>query len=337
MKYALRLDDKSLPHMVERAKRAEAAGFDALWAGELQGTPFVNCAAVAGFTERIRLGTAIAHAFARTPLTTALTSLDVDKLTEGRFVLGLSTSLPRIVEQWHNQHYGKPIGHIKEYIELTRLIMERAHTGKTIEYKGDYYDVRIRGFTRAWRPVREKIPIIMGAVGPNMIRTAAEVADGVVAHPVFTMKYIEEVMMPQVEEGIKRSGRDRKDFEVILYVDVIVTDDHEKGLNIARGTPAFYSTVKAYQPFFDLHGFQEQAQQIREIFRAEGWGPKINEAVTDDMAEAFAVIGSPDQVRDKMKRYEQYADSIIVSAPVQGMRRAEGAPYEEALFEVFGS
>ena len=103
--------------MIERAKRAEEAGFEGLWAGELAGTPYVNCAAVAGFTEQIKLGTAVAYGFVRSPMTTALTALDLDRLTGGRFILGLSTSLKRINESWHHVTFGKPIPHIKETVQ----------------------------------------------------------------------------------------------------------------------------------------------------------------------------------------------------------------------------
>ena len=336
--YSLRLDDKSLPLMIERAKRAEAAGFEGLWAGELAGTPYVNCAAVAGFTEKIKLGTAVAYGFVRSPMTTALTALDLDRLTGGRFILGLSTSLKRITESWHNVTFGKPIPHIKETVELIRLIMENAHKGRPIVSKGEYHDVNIAGYIRPWRPVREKIPIYLGAVGPGMIRTAGEVGDGLLAHPVYTLKYIKEVMQPNIEEGLRRSGRDRKDFAVYLYIDVLISDDREQALEIARGTPAFYATVRAYAPFFALHGFEDEAKQIRETFReAKGFTPKANAIVTDEMAEAFVVIGNADEVKAKVAEYAEFADGIILQTPTQGMRRADREPWENAVFDVFGA
>lgn len=338
VKYGLRLDDKSLPNMIERAKRAEAAGFEALWAGELVGTPFVNCAAVAGSTSKIKLGTGIAYAFARSPLTTALTSLDLDRLTDGRFILGLSPSLKRLIEDWHNQPYGNPVRHLKETVQVIRLIMENAHKGRPIQFKGEYHNINIVGFMRPWRPVREKIPIYLGAVGPGMIRTAAEAGDGLLAHPVYTLKYIREVMNPNIATGLKRSARERKDFAVWLYVDVLISNDRKQALEIARGTPAFYATVRTYAPFFALHGFEKEAQQIQQIFREEkGFSRRMTQAVTDDMAEAFVVMGTADEVRKKIAEYAEYADGIILQSPTQAMKRADAAPFENALFEVFGS
>ncbi|MBM4405503.1 MAG: LLM class flavin-dependent oxidoreductase [Chloroflexi bacterium] len=337
MKYALRLDDKSMPHMIERAKRAEAAGFEALFAGELAGTPYVNCAAVAGHTTTIKLGTGVAYAFVRSPMTTALTALDLDRLTDGRFILGLSTSLPRLIENWHNMPYGKPIPHIKEYLQVTRLIMENAHKMRPIQFNGEYYKTNIVGYMRPWRPVREKMPILLGAVGPGMIKTAGEVADGLIAHPVYTLKYIKEVMQPKLAEGMAKGGKERKDFFVWLYVDVLIGNDKKTLLEIARGTPAFYATVRSYEPFFALHGFQQQAQQIQQIFREnKGFSPKMNAAVTDEMAETFVAMGTADEVRRKIAEYGQYADGIILQTPTQAMKRADALPYENALFDVFG-
>ncbi len=335
-KYGLRLDDKSLPHMIERAKKAEAAGFEALFAGELMGTPFVNCAAVASSTSQIKLGTSIAYAFVRSPMTTALTALDLDRLTNGRFILGLGVSLPRLIETWHNMPYGRPAPHVKECIQVIRQIMQTANLGKPIKFKGEYYDMNIVGWQRPWKPVREHIPIFLGAVREGMVRAAAESADGLLGHPVLTLKYYKEVVLPNIEKGLAKAGKNRKDFQIWPQVDVLITKNRKEALDIARGTPVFYSTIKSYEPFFALHGFQKEAKQIQEIFRTEGWSRKMSAVVSDELAGTFVVIGTADEVREKIKEFEEFSDGVVLSSPTQALPRAAAAPYEDALFEVFG-
>jgi hypothetical protein len=137
--------------MIRWARAAEAAGLQALWAAEMVHDPFLPLAAVAGHTSRIELGTAIALAFVRSPWVTAVSALDLDMLSGGRFTLGLGTGLKRLNERWHGVAYGKPAPHIKECIQVVRLIMERAHLGEPIRYSGQYYSVDIKGWQRLAR------------------------------------------------------------------------------------------------------------------------------------------------------------------------------------------
>src|SRR2546426_2580972 len=157
------------------ARRAEDAGFDALWTSEMFHDPFLPLAAAASSTSRITLGTSIALAFVRSPWVTALSALDLDILSRGRFILGLGTGLKRLNERWHGVAYGKPTPHIRECVQVIRLISERAHTGEPIRFSGQYYNVDIQGWKRPAPPVREQLPIYLAAVREGMIRTAAQV------------------------------------------------------------------------------------------------------------------------------------------------------------------
>ena len=140
------------------ASRAEAAGFDALWTQEMFHDPFLPLSAAATSTSRINLGTSIALAFVRSPWVTALSALDLDILSQGRFILGLGTGLKRFNERWHGVAYGKPTPHIRECVQVIRLIMERAHTGEPIRFSGQYYDLDLQGWHRPVAPVSRQNP-----------------------------------------------------------------------------------------------------------------------------------------------------------------------------------
>src|SRR3972149_7646438 len=200
------------------ARRAEAAGFDALWTSEMFHDPFLPLASAAASTSRIGLGTSIALAFVRSPWVTALAALDLDVLSGGRFMLGLGTGLKRLNERWHGVAYGKPTPHIRECVQVIRLITRAAHRGEPIRFSGQYYDVDIQGWRRPLAPVRESIPIYLAAVREGMIRTAAQVADGVLGHPIYSPAWVRDVVLPPLAPGPRDAGRDRRHFRLCLAV-----------------------------------------------------------------------------------------------------------------------
>src|SRR3972149_968786 len=159
------------------ARQAEDAGVEALWAAGMSRGPFLPLAAAATSTERIQLGTSIALAFVRSPWVTALSALDMDILSGGRFILGLGTGLKRLNERWHGVAYGKPTPHIKECIQVVRLITENAHLGLPIRFSGQYYDLDIQGWQRPFPPQRARIPVFLAGGREGMIRTGGGVAD----------------------------------------------------------------------------------------------------------------------------------------------------------------
>ena len=212
--------------------------------------PFLPLASAATGTSRITLGTSIALAFVRSPWVTALSALDLDILSGGRFILGLGTGLKRLNERWHGVAYGKPTPHIRECVKVIRLITERAHIGEPIRFSGQYYDVDIQGWQRPVMPVRERIPIYLAGVREGMIRTAAEVADGLLGHPIYSQRWINDVVLPSVARGLRDSARKREDFQLCLFVCCAVDNDVAAARRAAAATIAFYATVNTYEPLF---------------------------------------------------------------------------------------
>jgi probable F420-dependent oxidoreductase len=314
------------------ASRAEAAGFDALWTQEMFHDPFLPLASAASSTSRITLGTSIALAFVRSPWVTALSALDLDILSGGRFILGLGTGLKRLNERWHGVAYGKPTPHIRECVNVIRLITERAHTGEPIRFSGHYYDVDIQGWQRPVNPVRERIPIYLAGVREGMIRTAAEVADGLLGHPIYSQRWINDVVLPSVARGLRDANRKREDFQLCLFVCCAVDNDVAAARRAAAATIAFYATVNTYEPLFAK--FLREVAAIREALLKRETARMID-AVSEEMIDTFAVAGRPDDVRRRIADYAQLADSICLSPPDQLIEPAETDTYRDALLATF--
>ncbi|MCH8200411.1 MAG: LLM class flavin-dependent oxidoreductase [Chloroflexi bacterium] len=332
-RYSLALGAGPAEEVAKLAADAEAAGFGALWTSEMFHDPFSPLAAAATGTSRIGLGTSIALAFVRSPWVLALTALDLDAMSGGRFVLGLGTGLKRINERWHGIAYGKPTPHIREVVQLVRLITERAHGGEPIKFSGQFYTLDIQGWRRPQPPVRERIPIYLAGVREGMIRAAASVADGLLGHPIYSLRWTKEVVIPALARGLKEAGREREGFELCLAVCCAVDSDVGRARRAAAATIAFYATVKTYEPLFA--SFPTEVRAIREAL-LKGNTSGAAEAVSDDMIDTFAATGDADQVRAQVKPYLDLADTVCLSPPDQLIEPAETERYRQALLEVFG-
>src|SRR5256714_9555862 len=144
--------------LTDEAREAEAAGIDCVWAPELFRSSVAQATWIAAATERIGVATGIAWAFTRSPFILAVTALDIDEMSGGRFRLGLGAGVKRLNETWHGVDYGRPAPHLRETVEAVRLIMEKAPTGEPIRYEGNYQDLEIKGWVRPHPPAGERIP-----------------------------------------------------------------------------------------------------------------------------------------------------------------------------------
>jgi probable F420-dependent oxidoreductase len=317
----------------ETALRAEQAGFEAVWTAEMFHDPFLPLSAAATATSRIELGTSIALAFVRSPWVTALAALDLDAMSGGRFTLGLGTGLKRFNERWHGVAYGKPTPHIREVVQIIRLISENAHRGEPIRFRGQFYDLDIQGWQRPAHPVRERFPIYLAGVREGMIRTAAQVADGLLGHPIYPLRWVRDLVTPALARGLHEAGRARDDFRLCLGVCCAIDNDVARARRAAAATIAFYATVNTYAPLFSA--FPSEVQSIQQAAMRNDT-PGMVDAVSDEMVEAFAVTGSVDSARMKLAAYGDLADQVILSPPDQLIDHSESERYRSALVEAFG-
>lgn len=310
--------------------------FDSVWTSELHRSAFVPAAAIASNTSTCGIGTAIALAFVRSPMIMALTALDLDELSGGRFVLGLGSGVRRLTEDWHTVAYGKPADHLLETIEVVRRFIRDASTGGPVDYEGTYERVRVRGWQRPFPQPRTHIPIYVAAVGPLMLRAAGQVADGWISHELCSPRYLEERALPKLEEGLRRGGRNRDDLVVMASAVCCADQDSRVAKRRAAGLVAFYATVKSYEDFFEFHGFLDEARAIRERFHA-GDEEGMIAACPDQMVDALTVAGTPDEIRSRLRAYEGLADVIKLSPPTHLVPAEVTRSAQAAILEAFGA
>lgn len=322
--------------LVERVRAAETAGAECVWAPELFRSSITQATLLAAETEKVGVGTGIAWAFVRSPFIAALSALDIDEISGGRFRLGVGAGVKRLNETWHGVEYGKPAPHLREFIQAVREIMAKAHKGEPIRFEGEYYDLDIKGWFRPHPPARERIPIYAAAVQEGMCRMAGDVADGLLGHPVASPKWLDEVMIPNFERGLERSGRNRSEFDFVPTVCCAIDDDEGRARNAARKTIAFYATVRTYKPLWDMHGFAAEAQRVGEAFRSGDLGA-MSEHVTDEMVETYTAAGPAAKVRDRVEQVAQKADALFLTPPTYFIAPDELFAYQDRILAEFGT
>jgi probable F420-dependent oxidoreductase len=319
---------------VELAVRAEAAGFESVWAPEFHNhSGVLALAAAAHGTGTVELGTAIAWAFGRSPLLTAVTALDLDEMSGGRHILGLGTGTRRMRTDWLGAPAERPAKRLRETVEAIRAVWAASEAG-SVEYEGELVRLAVRPYGRAGQ-VRAAIPIFLAAVNEGMSRTAGAVADGVIAHPMATVRYIDEVMRPAIAEGAGQEGRDPGGVEVADWLVVAVSDDADQAREDAKRQIAFHATVRTYDGILALHGFSGVADQIRELWRSFDLAG-MTRLVTDEMLEQMAVAGTPGECRQMVEARAPSADRLLLGAPVVATDPGRMREYHTALLETFG-
>lgn len=319
--------------MTELMRRFEDLGIYGVWAPQLHWPPFATLAAAAMASTRLKLGTGIALAFSRSPMETALSALDLDRISSGRAVLGLGTSVRLFNERMHGVVYGKPVAHLREVVEIVRIIIERGHQGDLGRIDGAYHKLDLTGFKTGRKPVRNAIPIYLPALFQNTVELAAKVADGLLGHPLWSLKWIAD-QAKTLEAKLAGAGRSREKFHVNLWNYVAVANDRQQAIDDMRGTVAFYSSIAQYEKYFAAHGFGAQARAVVAA-AARNDSAAMLAAVPDEMVTTFAIAGTPDEVRERVEQMWQHANSMTLSAPQNFLPAARIAQYREAIAKTF--
>ncbi len=304
----------STAELADQARAAESAGIDCVWAVELFRSSLTQAMWVAAETETVGIGTGIAWAFTRSPMILALSALDIDEVSGGRFRLGLGAGVKRLNETWHGVDYGRPAPHLRETVEAVRLIIEKAGDGEPIRYQGEYHDIDIKGWIRPHKKLRESIPIYTAAVQQGMARVAGDVADGMIGHPMCSMRWLDEVLVANFELGLERSGRDRASFDFLPTVCCAIDDDEPRALDAARRTIAFYSTVRTYKPLWEMHGFADAAAAAGDALQQQrrGADADLMAVLLDGRQRHAEVVGIGDVVEADQRQLlgDRYAERL---------------------------
>jgi probable F420-dependent oxidoreductase len=287
------------------AAELERLGYDGLWVPEIRHDPFLPLVVAAGPTSRVMLGTAIATAFTRSPMVTALAAWDLQQASDGRFVLGLGTQVKGHNERRFSVPWESPGPKLRELVEALRHIWGAFQGEHPLSFRGRFYrhDLMTPFFDPG--PIEHPFPpVYLGAVTPYMYRLAGEVADGVHVHPFHTVRYLREVALPALEKG----GR-RDELTVVAPVFVVLGGGDEA----VRLQIAFYGSTRTYRPVLELHGWGELGDHLYRLM-ARGDMAGMAAAIGDDVLEEFAVFGSTweEALRALRERYEGVLDRVGV-------------------------
>ncbi len=320
MKLDTGLMARDLREVPAAAKAAEEAGFDAIWTAEAGNDGFLPLALIAEHTRRVMMGTAVAIAFPRSPMAMAYTAWDLAGLSQGRFVLGLGTQVKGHIERRFAVKWEAPVPRLREYVQSLRAIFKCwSEGGVRLRYEGKYYNFSL--MTPFFTPSRHNfpnIPIYIAGVNKYICRLAGELCDGLHAHPFNSPKYLREFVIPNVEIGLKKSGRSRKDFAIATTAFAIAgknKDEIERAKAAVRQQIAFYASTRTYKVVLDAHGFGDVSQRLNDKAAKGDWAGMANE-ITDEMLDVYAVAGTFDEIGEKVKaRYDGLLDRVAFYMP----------------------
>jgi F420-dependent oxidoreductase-like protein len=301
--------------LISLAQEAERLGYDSAWVAEAWGTDAVTVLAwLAARTTRIKVGSAIMQMPARTPGATAMTAATLDLMSGGRFLLGLGTSGPQVVEGWHGQPWGKPLTRTREYVAIVRAALRR----EAVEFHGEEYDVPFAGtgatglgkpLRLMLRPLRADIPIYLAALSPKNVRLTFEIADGWL--PIY--------FSPEKARATFGFG-DRDGFDVAPSVQVVVTDDVAAGRDLVRPTLGLYiggmgaRGANFYNALVRRYGYEAEAERIQELY-LDGKQREAIAAVPDALVDEVALVGPPERIAERLEAWrESGATTLLVGA-----------------------
>ncbi len=301
--------------LVPLVQRAETLGFDSVWAAESWGTDAVTVLAwMAACTSRIKVGSAIMQIPGRTPANTAMTAATLDLMSGGRFLLGLGTSGPQVVEGWHGQPWGKPLVKTREYVEIVRAALRR----ELVEHDGEHYRIPYHGpgesglgkpLKLMLRPLRAQIPIYLAAIGPKNVALAFEIADGWL--PIFVVP----------ERFRDAYGTPPAGFEIAATVNVLVGDDVDGLRNSLKPHVALYvggmgaKGKNFYNALVSRYGWEAEAAEIQELYLA-GKQREAIAAVPDELVDAVSLVGPKERIRERLEAWrETPVTTLLVGSP----------------------
>lgn len=316
MKVTAPIDAKQLSDIPRQAARAEALGFDSIALPELTLDPFLSSTLAAEHTRQPGIKTAIALAFPRSPMTTAYMAWNLQALSGGRFELGLGTQVKGHIVRRFSTPWVSPGPRLREYVESLRAIWDTWQNGTPLAYQGEHYNLSLMIPVFDPGPIAHpRVPISISAVNTYMLRLAGELTDGVQLHSFCTDKYETDVVLPTVEAGAKRAGRSLRDVAMTsggFIVAEVPGKDLDARIAGLRQRIAFYASTRTYKPVMDVHGWGDVTLELHRLSLQGQW-KEMAALITDEMVDAFAVIGSRDALPDLIrKRYGGWASSVTI-------------------------
>jgi F420-dependent oxidoreductase-like protein len=315
----------------ETIAEVERLAFDSVWTAESYGSDALTPLAWWGASStRLRLGTNLAQLSARSPTAMAMAAMTLDHLSGGRFVLGLGVSGPQVVEGWYGAPFPMPLARTREYVSVIRKVLAR---DEPVVHQGEHYPLPYPGGTGMGKPLksivhplRDDLPIILGAEGPRNVALAAEIADG--WFPMFFSPRQDHLYREALSEGFARPGARRtpEDFEVLPTVTVVVDDDVERAADSLRPMIALYvggmgaKEMNFHYDVFCRMGYEAEAAKIQDLYLSGDRNAAVA-AVPTAMVEEIALIGPRDKIRDELELWRSsMVTTMLLGAPIDTLR-----------------
>lgn len=318
--------NNALADMAKLAVEWERLGFSGITLTETGRTAYLSAAVAAVAAPSLSLTTGIAVAFPRSPMVTASTAWELAEATQGKFVLGLGTQVKAHIERRFNSPFDPPGPRLREYIQAVKACFRAFNGEEKLNFSGQYYNLSL--LPAAWLPGKmawPDIPVYISAVGPWMTRMAGEVADGIHVHPLHSIPYLNEVLLPKVAEGAALANRSVDDVALAIPVFTIVGDTEEERApwkDRARSQIAFYGSTKNYAFQFEMLGFEGVSAQLNDRLKANDLAG-MSALITDEMLEHYAVTATWDELADKLiDRYRSVAARLIMYFAQPQMERS---------------
>jgi len=309
---------------IEIVRHAESNGYESVWVAESYGSDVVSVLAwLAAQTETINLGAAIMQVPARPPAAAAMAGCTIDALSGGRFIFGFGPSGPQVSEGWYGVPYSKPWGRTREYVEIVRKIVAREGP---LEYQGDHYQLPLPGgegkaLKLNFHPVRDRIPIFLGAIGRKSVELTAEIADGWI--PIFSnAEAFESAWGEHLDAGLAKSGRTRDDLEISPTLQVAIDGDLDAARGFVKAGLLLYfggmgsRKTNFYVDLAHRFGFGEVADEVQRLY-LDGDREAAYEAIPDEVANATSLVGTEQEVAERVERYREVGVSRLIVSPVQ--------------------
>ena len=310
MKVDYYLPGTPLSSVAEEAQKAAEFGHDGFFAAETSHDPFMPLALANNAAPELTIGTAIAVAFPRSPMVTANLAWDLAAFSRGKFILGLGTQVKAHITRRFAGEWLPPGPRMRDYLQAMRVIFNSWQSGEPLKYEGEFYRFSLMTPFFNPGPIRHpEVPMAIAGVGPYMCKLAGELCQGLHVHPFHTVKYLDEVVLPQVSVGAKASGRTLSDIDRIATVFVVTGHNQaeiEQAMDPVRQQIAFYASTPDYGAVLELHGW-DIADRLRALSRKGEWG-EMAKLITDEMVAEMAVIAPLDQLGAAIRA--RYGDRI---------------------------
>jgi probable F420-dependent oxidoreductase len=305
----------------ETARSLEAAGYHGAWTAETSHDPFLPQVPAAQATEHLELGTGIAVAFARNPMTLANTAWDLQLASRGRFLLGLGSQIKPHITKRFSMPWSSPAARMREMVLALRAIWDCWDGDGKLDFRGEFYTHTLMTPFFNPGPCPYGHPkVFLAAVGEKMTEVAGEVADGMLCHGFTTASYLQERTLPALETGLAKSGRTRADLELSIPAFIVTGHDEQELARSATGVRrqvAFYGSTPAYRGVLEHHGWGDLQDELNRLSKQGEWSA-MGDLITDEVLETFAVVAEPHDVAGKLlERWGGLVDRISFYAPYE--------------------